>query len=139
MIEGWQREWEQGGDVALGIFCHGEVAGSCGLHRRLGPNGLEIGYWIHAGFVRRGLASTASALLTDAAFARPEIDEVQIRHDKANLRSAAVPRKLGFTLVDEIDDEVTAPGEVGTSWYWRIGRRDWSARGPLVASVSPRC
>jgi ribosomal-protein-serine acetyltransferase len=42
-----EREWATGGDVLLGVFLSGEVAGGCGLHRRVAPDGLEIGYWIH--------------------------------------------------------------------------------------------
>lgn len=138
MIEEWERDRAAGGDAIYGVFMDGAVAGGCGLHHRLGEAGLEIGYWIHVDFAGRGLATTASALLTDAAFARPEIERVQIRHDKANLRSAAVPRKLGFTMVAEIDDEIEAPAEVGTSWYWQITREQWLDRGPLAPQVTRR-
>jgi RimJ/RimL family protein N-acetyltransferase len=58
---------------------------------------LEIGYWIHAGFLRRGLATRVSCLLTDAAFTVAGIERVEIHHDKANVASAGVPRRLGFT------------------------------------------
>ncbi|HET9719597.1 MAG TPA: GNAT family N-acetyltransferase [Solirubrobacteraceae bacterium] len=136
LIRSWERDRRRGGDVVLGIFLGGQVAGGCGLHRRLGPGGLEIGYWTHAGFVRRGLATLASALLTDAAFARPEINRVQIRHDKANARSGAVPRRLGFTLLEEVPDEVQAPGEIGISCQWQITRDQWLERAPLATRLA---
>jgi RimJ/RimL family protein N-acetyltransferase len=135
LIEQWDREWAEGGDVLYGVFVDGQVAGGCGLHHRLGPDGLEIGYWIHAGFVRRGLASLASALVTDAAFELPWITRVQIRHDKANVRSGGVPRKLGFRLVNEVVDAVEAPGEMGVSCYWQVTREEWRERAPLAACV----
>ncbi len=108
------------------------------MHRRLGPGGLEIGYWIHVDYLRCGLATLASALSTDAAFERPEIDRVQIRHDKANLRSGGVPSKLGFTLVQEVADGIEAPGEVGVSCHWQITRQEWEPRAPLAAQFSLR-
>jgi RimJ/RimL family protein N-acetyltransferase len=129
MIEQWQRDWAAGGDLLLGVFCSGEVAGGCGLHRRGGPDTLEVGYWIHAAFLRRGLATEAAALLTDRAFTVAGIDWVEIHHDKLNVASAAVPRRLGYEFVGEQPDEPTSPGDSGIDCAWRIARLDWLARG----------
>lgn len=138
LIESWARDWAEGGDAVYGVFVGDEVAGGTGLHRRLGPDGLEIGYWVGFGFTRRGLATLLSALLTDAAFELPEINCVQIRHDKANIRSAGVPRKLGFRLVKEVVDGVEAPGEIGVSCYWQITRAQWRERAPLAGGMGLR-
>jgi ribosomal-protein-serine acetyltransferase len=127
MIADWERAWAEDGDVSLGIFVEGRVAGSCGLHRRLGPHALEIGYWIHVDFLRRGLATRAARLLTDAAFALPGIERVEIHHDKANVASSGVPRKLGFQLVGERPDGDWAPAELGVERVWRIEREAWYA------------
>ena len=101
MIREWEREWLRGGDVYMGVFLRGRIAGGCGLHYRIGAGGLEIGYWTHPAFIRRGVATKAAGLLTDAALARPGITHVEIHHDKANRTSAGVPRKLGYQLVGE--------------------------------------
>jgi ribosomal-protein-serine acetyltransferase len=138
LIEDWNRDWAVGGDAVMGVFVGDQIAGGSGLHRRLGPDGLEIGYWIHTDFTRRGLATLVSALLTDAAFELPEIQRVQITHDKANVASGGVPRRLGFSLVDEKRDPIEAPGEVGISCRWQIARDEWRHRAPLASGVSPR-
>ena len=96
MIDEWERDWVQGGDVVLGVFLDGRIAGGCGLHRRIGADGLEIGYWTHAAFLRRGVATRVAQALTDAGLALPGITRVEIHHDKANQASAGVPRGLGF-------------------------------------------
>lgn len=124
----WERDWARGGDVFLGVFLDGQVAGGCGLHRRIGEGGLEIGYWIHAAFVRRGLATRAARLLTDGAFSVPGITHVEIHHDKANQASGGVPRKLGFRWVAEVPDEPEAPADVGIEWRWRMEKEAWLAR-----------
>lgn len=128
LINGWEEEWLAGGDVVMGTFIDGEVAGGCGLHRRIGPGGLEIGDWTAKSFLRKGTATTAARLLTDAAFACSEITRVEIHHDQANRPSAGVPRHLGFELVREVHDEVEAPGETGVSCEWQITREDWHRR-----------
>ena len=112
----------------LGIFVEGTVAGSCGLHRRLGPSALEIGYWVHRSFTRRGLATTAARLLTEAAFSRPEITHVEIHTDKANSASAGVPQRLGYRLMAERSDERNAPAELGIECVWRMERKVWERR-----------
>lgn len=124
-IQEWEREWLRGGDVYMGVFLGEQVAGSCGLHCRIGPGALEIGYWTHPAFIRRGVATTAAGLLTDAAFALPGITHVEIHHDKANQASAGVPRKLGYQLVGEAPEEPVAPAEVGVSHLWRLTRDEW--------------
>jgi RimJ/RimL family protein N-acetyltransferase len=129
MIEEWGRAWSDGGDVVLGAFLDGRVAGGCGLHRRIGPRGLEIGYWTHSALLRRGLATRAVAMLTEAALALPGITHVEIHHDKANQASAGVPRKMGFQWLGELADEPEAPGDVGIEWRWRMDRERWRRRG----------
>jgi RimJ/RimL family protein N-acetyltransferase len=125
----WDREWRAGGDAFYGIFVAGAVAGGCGLHRRLGPAGLEIGYWLAASFTGRGVMTTAAALLTDAAFGVPGIELVEIHHDRTNERSGGVPRRLGYTLVGEFAREPQAPAETGLECRWRITREQWLGRG----------
>jgi RimJ/RimL family protein N-acetyltransferase len=125
MLGRWEAEWSDGGDAYYGIFFDGDVVGSCGLHRRLGPDALEIGYWIHAAFVRRGLATEAARLLTDASFSMREISSVEIHHDKANLASSGVPSRLGYRFVGEHHDVATAPADTGVECVWRIARSEW--------------
>jgi len=120
-----EREWARGGDVMLGVFVSGRVAGSCGLHRRRGPRTLEIGYWIHPSFTRRGLATLVAGMLTDAAFSVSGIEHVEIHHDKANVASAGIPRRLGFGFVGEARDAPDAPAAVGIDCTWRMDRERW--------------
>lgn len=127
LIDGWDQEWVAGGDVVLGVFVDGAVAGGCGLHRRIGPGGLEIGYWTARRFLRQGIATTVAGLLTDAAFSDPPITRVEIHHDQANVASGGVPRELGWRVVRNVVDEIGAPGESGISCEWQITRRQWHA------------
>jgi hypothetical protein len=68
-------------------------AGSCPI-----CYGLEIGYWIRADSIKRGYATETAAALTRVAVETDGIRRVEIRCDVDNLPSAAIPRKLGFTL-----------------------------------------
>ncbi|HEV3128979.1 MAG TPA: GNAT family N-acetyltransferase [Solirubrobacteraceae bacterium] len=123
LIDEWNRQWASGGDAYLGVFLDGRIVGGCGLHRRIAPDGLEIGYWIHCGLVRRGLGTNVACLLVKAALAVPGISHVEIHHDRANVASSGIPRKLGFRLLAEEPDEPEAPAEVGIECRWRLEKK----------------
>jgi ribosomal-protein-serine acetyltransferase len=127
-IDGWRQSWEDGGETAMGIFDGDAVVGATGYVARAHAPGLEIGYWTHVDYLRRGYATRAARLLTTAAFELPGITHVEIHHDKANVRSRRVPERLGFRFVGESPDEITAPGEIGVDCAWQMGAADWTQR-----------
>lgn len=128
LIAHWQRSWDDGAEHVYGMWAEGTVVGGCGLHDRLKGPGLEIGYWVHAGHVRRGYATAAAAALTTAAFELAQVDFVEIHHDKANVASGRVPATLGFTRIGEEPRPRLAPAETGTTVLWRMRRQAWQAR-----------
>jgi len=119
-----EQDWESGTAFGYAITSGGAAVGSCGLMARIGPGGLEIGYWVRAGRLRQGLATAAAAALVDAAFGLPGIDRVEIVHDEANVASSGVPRKLGFTEIARRPhpDGPQSPAESGTDVVWRLTR-----------------
>ena len=121
-IWAWARARASGGDETLGVWLDGAVVAGCGLHRRIDPGGLEIGYWVHVDHLRRGIATGLSARLVEEAFSRPSTTHVEIHHDVANVASGAVPERLGFRVVGEEDRAPTAPGETGRERRWRLDR-----------------
>jgi RimJ/RimL family protein N-acetyltransferase len=111
-----------GGDRLRVIVAGGEVVGGCGLHRRVGPDGLEIGYWVHVAWTRRGIATEAVRQLAAEAFADPDVAFVEIHHDVANVASGAVAAAAGFTKVEDRRRTAQAPAETGVERIWRLSR-----------------
>ncbi len=90
---------------------------------RIGAGGLEIGYWVHQALTGRGVATAASAALTEAAFGLPGIDHVEIHHDELNLASERIPVKLGYVCTGTVAARFDlAPGDSGMTKVWRITR-----------------
>jgi RimJ/RimL family protein N-acetyltransferase len=121
-----EQDWASGKAYEYAITTGGAVVGGCGLIRRIGPGGLEIGYWLHPAYTGRGLVTAAVAALAREAFSLPEVDRVEIIHDQANTRSAGVPRRLGFTEVERRGRRPlpAAPAESGIEVVWRLTRHD---------------
>jgi RimJ/RimL family protein N-acetyltransferase len=94
-----RSKFDMGIDFVYGVFDPGEtrVIGGTSLHPRVGPGGLEIGYWIRKDALNQGFATEAAGALTRVAFEIEASHRVEIHCDPENLRSAAVPKKLGFT------------------------------------------
>ncbi len=120
-----RQAWEDGTDYLFVVdreSAPGGVLGMFGLHSRVGPGALEIGYWVDAAHTGRGIATAGAAALTAAALALPGIERVEIHCDEANLASAAVPRKLGYRLDRIRDAGITAPAETGRKMIWVTDR-----------------
>jgi len=94
----FRGKFDLGQDFFYGIFnpLESEVLGATGLHTRLGENMREIGYWIHRDYTGRGLATEAASALVKVAFEIEDVLRVEIHCDPRNVRSAAIPKKLGF-------------------------------------------
>jgi RimJ/RimL family protein N-acetyltransferase len=115
-----RQEWALGKSFGYGIFDPSgeQVYGAIGLHTRIAPGGLDVGYWLHRAHTGRGLMTSATSVITREAFALSGIDRAEIHVDEANTASAAIPRRLGYRL-DRIEDhEITAPAETGRRMIW---------------------
>ncbi len=119
-----QANWRFGEAFNYAIIAaDGAVVGSCGLMARIGPGGLEIGYWLHPDYVGRGIATLAAGMLTSEAF-RIGADYVEIVHDTANVRSAGIPKRLGFTEIKRRPQILVNSSEAdGVVIVWRRDRR----------------
>ncbi|MFT7871019.1 MULTISPECIES: GNAT family N-acetyltransferase [Amycolatopsis] len=120
-----RQNWASGETHDFAIRVDGSIAGAVGVMAREG--GVEIGYWLAREFVGRGLVTRAVTLLTEEAF-RLGAGYVEIKHDERNVRSGAVPARLGFTVVrTEPADKPLAPSCTGINRVWRLLRRPCSA------------
>lgn len=144
----WRGMFDLGENFVYGLFSpDGDVVlGSSGLHTRVGDEAREIGYWIHADHVNQGLATEAAGALTRVAFEVDGVVRVEIHCDPRNVRSAAVPRKLGFTHEATLRERTidVAGGrrdsmiwsllrdEYGTSQAHAVPLRAWDAGGRRI-------
>lgn len=104
----WIRDFDGGTNHVYALFdeADGRLVGGVGLHPRVGPGAIEVGYWIRLHAVGRGLATEATRALTDVAFRLPGIERVEIHCAPANAPSRRVAEKAGyrFTGIGPYDD-----------------------------------
>ncbi len=122
-----------GQDYIYAVFHGGAAIGGAGLHPRVGPQALEIGYWIDAGHEGRGLVSEATRALTRVAFRVHGVDRVEIRMDPGNARSAAVPRRLGFVHEVTLPRRFEGPAGLRDQMVWtRYAPSAGTLEGPTL-------
>jgi len=125
----FRGKFDLGQDFLYGIFNLDEtqVIGGTGLHTRAGEGAREIGYWIHQDFINQGLATECSAALTRIAFEVEGVRRVEIHCDPENARSAAVPRKLGFTHEATLRQRISSRDEgYRDSMIWTLLSGEYS-------------
>lgn len=123
LIRRWRGQFDLEQDFVYGVFDRVEenVLGGTGLHTRLGKDVREIGYWIHAGAIGQGFATELSAALTKVAFEVDKVERVEIHCDPRNVRSAAVPQKLGYALEATLRQRIRdTDGNLRDTMLWSL-------------------
>ncbi len=128
-LEKFAADFREGRDAVYGIFNASEsmVLGGTGIHHRNGDHDREIGYWLRAGYTGQGIITESTAALTSEAFAAWPISQVTIVCDPLNVRSAAVPKRLGFEFTGLFPTTQSIPGR-GEDMIWRVTREAWLLR-----------
>ena len=113
--------WDDGTGFNYAVLTTaGDLIGAAGFHVRNGPGVLEIGYWLRSDQQGRGVMTRVTQALTDVARDVAGVTCVEIHVDPDNVRSSAIPRRLGYTLVEVREAEALAPAHTGRHEIWRL-------------------
>lgn len=98
LLRVFRGNFDLGQDFVYGIFSadESEVLGGTGLHTRVGDGAFEIGYWVRASHVGRGIATTATAALTKVGIELGGAERIEIHVDPGNEISSRIPLRLGY-------------------------------------------
>ncbi|GIV16374.1 MAG: GNAT family N-acetyltransferase [Armatimonadota bacterium] len=99
------HNFRAGRSLQMGIWWNGVLVGTIGLFRtaREEPE-AEIGYWIDEAAEGQGLVTRATRRMAQYAFEHWRVPTVRIRVEPENMRSRAIPERLGFHLRGEIEE-----------------------------------
>ncbi len=96
----WREALLEGRDSHYAVFERerGTLLGALGIHPRVGPGGLELGYWLHPAARGRGYATEAASAATRVAFELLGAHRVELHVDSRNTASVRLAERLGFRL-----------------------------------------
>lgn len=119
LLRRWDEDWRCGHGVSYRVLDeHSAPSGTVSIHPESAPNALHVGYWLAPWATGRGLVTKSVAAICEIALARRGVDTVVIRHDAANERSAAVPRRLGFARTRAETRDASLPGLSRITVHW---------------------
>lgn len=92
------QEFENKSAVKLRIIYRGEIAGFISLHHiNNHDKSAEIGYWVAQEHTGKGLVTKSAAKLLEYGFKELKLNRIVIKCVPENVKSCAIPEKLGFT------------------------------------------
>ena len=107
----------------LGIWLDGELIGVIGLQSIAHPfRSTELYYWLGAEYEGRGVMTKACRYLCSCLFNELRLNRIEIRCAETNIKSRAIPERLGFTQEGK-------PRQMG---YTRDGLVDYVIYGLLA-------
>ena len=116
-IEKWEKAFVENSKYTYGIFIGNKLLGNCSLYtgkyNKTTGSVLELGYWIRASEINKGIATIATLALLKIAFEYIKIERVEIHLYKKNIASSKIPEKLGFTKMQDY----TYDKKNDSSWY----------------------
>src|SRR5690625_2724681 len=84
--------------LTTGIFYKNVLVGVAGFNRIDWENKIGyIGYWLANDYQGRGIMTRAVRALINFAFNEYELNRIDIRAASGNIKSQAIPKRLGFT------------------------------------------
>jgi ribosomal-protein-serine acetyltransferase len=85
-------------DISFVIIADNKVAGRIGIHYINSQNRTgAIGYWLTKEFEGKGIIFKSCQAIIDHGFNEMNLHRIEIKAAVENLRSQAIPQKLGFT------------------------------------------
>ncbi|WP_409296911.1 GNAT family N-acetyltransferase [Peribacillus sp. SCS-26] len=95
----WLKNYAENNGFDAGIRYNGELIGMIGLHYIDWQNkSTSIGYFLSESAQGKGIITRCVASLLDYIFTVLDLYRVEIKCAESNLRSQAIPERLGFTL-----------------------------------------
>lgn len=126
LISLWQQQFSENHSCNLGIFYRGELVGSIGLHQIDWFNKFtNVGYFLAKKAEGHGIMSRTVHSILNYTFSYLGLNRVEIRCGVKNLKSRAIPEKLGFVLEGKIRDGEYLSGHYHDLFLYSMLARDW--------------
>ncbi|MBU8880058.1 GNAT family N-acetyltransferase [Bacillus sp. FJAT-29790] len=105
IIPMWLKQFADNNGFNTGIRYHGKLVGAAGFHQVDWNNKqTSMGYYLAAGYEGKGIMTRTVQALVNHAFLDLQLNRVEIRCGVRNMKSRAIPERLGFAQEGIIRD-----------------------------------
>lgn len=112
--------------VDFGIWYDKQWVGSMGFNKidTINDN-AEIGYWLSSDFQGKGIMTDCVKAMLNYGFVDLNLNRIQIRCSCLNIRSKAIPERLGFKLEGVLRQDHKINGEYSDGLIFGILKSEW--------------
>jgi ribosomal-protein-serine acetyltransferase len=104
------------------------LAGVIGTHKINWPNRkVELGYWLAREFQGKGIVTEACRAIVTYLLTELDLNRVEIHCAINNLKSCAIPQRLGFTLDGTMREGQLCCGRYLDLHVFGMLKKDWRA------------
>lgn len=122
-------EFAEDGRFNAIILVDEKVIGTIGFHNLNTAHGsAEIGYWLDKAHEGKGIITRCCRVLIDYLFEVRGLNRVQINCNVENVRSRAVPERLGFALEGIHRQVERVQGKFGDWAVYAMLRSEWEGK-----------
>lgn len=126
LISLWQQQFSENSGCNVGIMYRGELVGSIGLHQIDWYNKFtNVGYFLAKKAEGRGIMTRTVRSILNYTFSYLGLNRVEIRCGVTNLKSRAIPERLGFVLEGKIREGEYLLGNYHDLFLYSMLARDW--------------
>lgn len=126
-IENSKNQYAANKGFDASIWYKGKFAGVIGFHS-INPSikAISIGYWLNDKYVGNGIMTKSCKVFVDYAFNIYKFNRVEIRCAEDNLKSRAIPERLGFTQEGIIRDDELLDGNFVNCVVYGMLKKEWA-------------
>ncbi|MGD7043085.1 GNAT family N-acetyltransferase [Jeotgalibacillus proteolyticus] len=125
-IERWGDKYTSNTAINAGIFYKGELVGMVAFPEiDWKAKKTSFGYWLSPDFEGKGIVVRCIKELTSYAFRKLDLNRLEISCAEDNLRSRALPEKLGFFKEGILRDHYYLNGNLHNLFVYSIIKSDW--------------
>lgn len=96
-IKDSKNQYASNNGFQAGIWTNQKLIGVIGLHEiDWRDKKTEIGYWLDQNYQGKGIITKSCRALIDYSFKRLKLNKVEIHCAEQNIKSQAIPKRLGF-------------------------------------------
>jgi len=115
--------------VDLGIWYEEKWIGSVGTNKIDAYNKkAEIGYWLDEEYNNKGIMTQSVKALVEYLFKELDIHRIQISVDPENVKSWAIPEKLGFTFEGTLREDQFINNKFQNSKIYSLLKSDYQEK-----------
>ena len=124
-----EEQLAQNDGFQAAVVCDGDIAGVVGyVGVDWNNRSTSLGYWLGERYQGSGTMTGAVRLLVEHGFSEWDLNRIAIRAASGNLRSRAIPERLGFQQDGILREAELVGGRYLDSVVYSLLARDWRAR-----------